>query len=205
MKHVYVDIYIYIYIYIPHCKYQVKPDSSPWFLAAIVYRNCFFCLYQQNKSSESKLKFRQAINHYKKVLEVAVTSKKLGSCIFCRIANNVLNRAKPLLYCLYWMAWSCYLLHLIKQNCLLKIFKNSCPCRTNLKLHHISVTAKMFQRVIINLDLSKASSGLDCIPVVVYKNCEPELLHILPELLNMCLKKSCIPDCWKISLVVHVF
>ena len=103
------------------------------------------------------------------------------------------------------MAWSCYLLHLIKQNCLLKIFKNSCPCRTNLKLHHISVTAKMFQRVIINLDLSKASSGLDCIPVVVYKNCEPELLHILPELLNMCLKKSCIPDCWKISLVVHVF
>ena len=44
--------------YIPHCKYQVKPHSSPWFsvacAAAIVHRNHFFGLYQQNKSSESK-------------------------------------------------------------------------------------------------------------------------------------------------------
>ena len=33
-------------IYIAHCKYQVKPHSSPWFstasAAAIVYRNHFF-------------------------------------------------------------------------------------------------------------------------------------------------------------------
>ena len=46
---------------IPHHKYQVKPHSSPWFsaayAAAIVRRNHFFCFYQQNKSSESKLKF----------------------------------------------------------------------------------------------------------------------------------------------------
>ena len=42
-------------------KYQVKPHSSPWFsapcAAAIVHRNNFFRLYQQNKSSESKGKF----------------------------------------------------------------------------------------------------------------------------------------------------
>ena len=48
--------------YIPHRKYQVKPHSSPWFSAAcpatIVHRNQFFRLYQQNKSSESKVKFR---------------------------------------------------------------------------------------------------------------------------------------------------
>ena len=48
-------------VYIPHHKYQVKPDSSPWFsaacAAAIVHRNHFFRLYQQNKSSESKVKF----------------------------------------------------------------------------------------------------------------------------------------------------
>ena len=48
------------------------------------------------------------------------------------------------------------------------------PSRTNLKLHNISVTPKMVEKVILNLDASKAS-GLDCIPVVVLKNCEPEL------------------------------
>ena len=40
---------------------------------------------------------------------------------------------------------------------------------TNLKLHSISVTPKMVRKVIMNLDLSKAS-GPDCIPVVVLKN-----------------------------------
>ena len=45
------------------------------------------------------------------------------------------------------------------------------PSRTNLKLHNISVTPKMVKKVIMNLDLSKAS-GPDCIPVVVLKNCE---------------------------------
>ena len=53
-------------VYISHRKYQVKPHSSPWFSAAsaavIVHRNHFFRLYQQNKSSESKVKFRQASN-----------------------------------------------------------------------------------------------------------------------------------------------
>ena len=62
-------------VYIPHHRYQVKPHSSPWFSAAfavaIVHRNHFFCLYQQNKSSESKVKFRQASNHCKRVLETA--------------------------------------------------------------------------------------------------------------------------------------
>ena len=48
------------------------------------------------------------------------------------------------------------------------------PSRTNLKLHNISVTSKMVKKVIMNLDLSKAS-GPDCIRVVVLKSCEPEL------------------------------
>ena len=56
----------------------------------------------------------------------------------------------------------------------------------------------------MNLDLSKAS-GPDCIPVVVLKNCELELSYILAELFNKCLKESCFPDCWKVSLVVPVF
>ena len=60
-------------LYIPHRKYQVKPHSSPWFSAAcevaIVHRNHFFHLYQQNKSSASKVWFRQASNHCKSVVE----------------------------------------------------------------------------------------------------------------------------------------
>ena len=58
--------------------------------------------------------------------------------------------------------------------------------------------------VIRNLDSSKAS-GPDCIPMVVLKKCEPELSYILPKLFNICLKGSCFPDCWKVSLVVLVF
>ena len=88
-------VQIGIDVYIPHRKYQVKPDSPPWFsapfAAAVAYRNHFFRLYQQNnKSSESKVKLRQASNHYKSVLEAAklayanktkepITSQKLGS------------------------------------------------------------------------------------------------------------------------------
>ena len=78
------------------------------------------------------------------------------------------------------------------------------PFRTNLKLLNISVTPKMVRKVVMNLDLSKAS-GPDCIPVVVLKNCEPELSYILAELFNKCLKESCLPNCWKVSSVVPVF
>ena len=99
-----------------HRKYQVKPHSSPWCLAVcdavIVHRNHFFHLYQQNKCSESKVKFRQANNGCNRVLEVAefayatktkesITSQELGSRDFWRIANSVLKRgnsALPLLF-----------------------------------------------------------------------------------------------------------
>ena len=40
--------------------------------------------------------------------------------------------------------------------------------------------------------------------MVVLKNCEPELLYILAELFNMCLKEAYFPDCWKVSSVVPV-
>ena len=81
-------------VYIPHVRYQVKPHSSPWFSAACaaanVHRNHFFHLYQKDKSSESKVKFRQVSNRCKRVLEAAklahanetkesITSQKLGS------------------------------------------------------------------------------------------------------------------------------
>ena len=76
--------------------------------------------------------------------------------------------------------------------------------RTNLKLNNISVTPKIVQKVITNLDLSKVS-GSDCIPAVDLKNCESEFSYILTELFNKCLKESCFPHCWKVSSVVPVF
>ena len=78
-------------VYIPHRKYQAKPHSSPWFsaafAAAIDHRNHFCCLYQKDKSSDSKLRFRQASNCFERVLEAAygnktkdvITSQKLDS------------------------------------------------------------------------------------------------------------------------------
>ena len=89
-------------MYTPHRKYKVKPHSSPWFsaaCAAIAHRNNFFRFYQQNKSSESKVKFRQASNPCQSVLEAAkvayttetkesITSQKLGSRDLWQIANS---------------------------------------------------------------------------------------------------------------------
>ena len=78
------------------------------------------------------------------------------------------------------------------------------PSRTNLKLHNISVTPNVVKKFITNLDLLKAS-GPDCVPVVVLKNCEPELSYILAELFSKCLKESSFPDCCKVSSLVPVF
>ena len=62
----------------------------------------------------------------------------------------------------------------------------------------------MFKKVITNLDSSKVS-GPDRIPVVVLKNCEPELSYIPTELFNMFLRESCFLDCWKVSSFITVF
>ena len=127
----------------------------------------------------------------------------------------VFSTKVTLLYLLYSTDQRCCLLHLIKQNYLLKTFPTTSldgsgislrvfPSRTNLKLHNISITPKMVEKVITNLDSSKASV-LDWILVVVLKNCEPELSYILGKLFNMYLKASCFPDSWKVSSVVPVF
>ena len=101
-----------------------------------------------------------------------------------------------LLYFLYSMAKRFCLLYLIKQNCMLKTFLRTLilmswissyllfTSRTNLKLHNISITPNMAKKIITNFDSSK-TPGLDCIPVVVLKNCEPKLSYRLVKLLNM--------------------
>ena len=71
----YEGVQVGIDVYIRHRKYQVKPHSSLWFstacATAIVHRNHFFCLYQKHKSPDSKVKFRQVSNDWKRVLGVA--------------------------------------------------------------------------------------------------------------------------------------
>ena len=169
-------------------------------------------MYQKDKSSESKVKFRQASNRCRRVLEAnklayanktkeSITSQKLGSWDFWQNVNSVLSKGKPAIPPLF-----SGLQVLSSASDKAKLFaenssKNSnlddsgislpvFPSRTNLKLHNISVTPKMIRKVMMiifqlsNLDLSKAS-GPDCNPVVVLKNCEPELSYILAELFTI--------------------
>ena len=74
--------------------------------------------------------------------------------------------------------------------------------RTNLELCNY-LTFKLVKKFIINLDSLKAP-GLDCVPLVVLKTCEPGLLFILGELFNKCLEESSLQDWWKVSSVVPV-
>ena len=170
-------------VYIPHRKYQFKPHSSPLFsaacAAAIVYRNHFFCLYQREKSSDSKAKFRQTDNRCKRVLEAAklayanktkesITSQKLGSRDFWGIANSVLNKGKSAIPPLFngpeVLSSASDKAKLFDENFSLNSNLDDSgvslpvfPSRTNLKLYNISVTTKMVRKVVMNLDLSKAS------------------------------------------------
>ena len=156
-------------------------------------------MYQQNKSSESEVKFRQASNHCKRVLEAAklayatktkesITSQKLGSRDFWQIANSVLSKGKSAIPPLFngpeVLSSASDKAKLFAQN----FSKNSnlddsgislpvFPSRTNLKLHNISITPKMVKKVITDLDSSKAS-GPDCIPVVVLKNCVSSVVPV---------------------------
>ena len=183
-------------------------------------------MYQRGKSSHSKVKFRLASNRCKRVLEAAnlahanktkesITSQKFDSRDFWRITNSVLNKGKSAIPPLFngremlssasdkaklFVENFSMNSHLDDSGISLPVFRS----RNNLKLHNISLTPKMVKKVIMDFDLSKAS-GPDCIPVVVLKNCEPELSYILAELFSECLKESCFPDCWKVSSVVPVF
>ena len=187
-------------VYIPFRKYQVKPQvlkisGHPWFsaacAAAIVHKNHFFCLCQKGRSSDSKVKFRKTSNRCKRVLEASklayanktkesITSQKLGSRDFWRIANSVLNKGKSAIPPLFngpeVLSSASDKTKLFAEN----FSKNSnlndsgislpvFPSRTNWKLHNISVTPNMIKKVIMNLNLSKAS-GPDCVPVVILKN-----------------------------------
>ena len=169
-------------------------------------KKSLFCLYQREKSSDSKVKFRQASNRCKRVLEAAklayanktkesITSQKLGSPDFLRIANSVLSKGKyamPTLFNGPQVLSSAsdkakFFAENFSENSNLDYSGISLlvfPSRTNLKLYNISITPKMVKKFIAKLNSSKGS-GPDFIPVVDLKNCKSELSCILTELFNM--------------------
>ena len=132
------------------------------------------------------------------IKQESITSQKLACHDFWQIANSVLNKGKSDIALLFngpeVLSSASDKAKLFAENFSLNSNLDdsgvSFPVfhsRTNLKLHNISVTPKMVRKVVMNLDLSKAS-GPDYIPVVVLKNCEPEFSYILAELFSKCLK-----------------
>ena len=66
---------------------KVNPHWCPWFsaacAAAIVHRNHLLCLYQKDKSSDSKVKFREVSNRCKRVLEATKLAYANKTIVFC--------------------------------------------------------------------------------------------------------------------------
>ena len=110
----------------------------------------------------------------------SITSQKLGSGDFWRIANSILNKGKsaivPLVNGPDLLSSASNKAKLFAKN----FSKNSdlddlgislpvfCS-RTNRKLHNISITPKMVIKVTTNLH-SPGASGPNCILMVVLKN-----------------------------------
>ena len=142
-----------------------------------------------NKSNCSKRVLEAAKLAYANKTKGSITSQKFGSWEFYQITNSVLKKVKSTIPPLFNGPEVLYSASDKAKTLKLKTAKNFSknsnlddshiplpvfPSRTNLKLHNISVTPKMVKKVIMNLDLSKAS-GPNCIPVVVLKNWQPEL------------------------------
>ena len=182
-------------------------------------------MYQHSKSSESKVNFRQACNRCRRVFEAVkvayvnktkefMNSQKLDSRDFRQIEYIVLTKGKSAISPLFngqdvlssASDKTKFFANFFSKNFNLDdsgISLSVLPSRTNLKLHNISVSSKIVKKVITTLNSSNVF-GPNCIPVVLLKNCKPELSYILAELFNIGLKESCFPDCWNFSLVVPV-
>ena len=146
--------------------------------------------------------------------KTSITSQKLGSFDFWRIASGTLNKSKSSLPALFndpeVLSSASDKAKLLAES----FSKNSnldyssisllaVSSRTNLKLH-IPATLKLIKRVMADRDLSKAYSP-NCVPVIHLNDCKLKLSDILVELLNIFLKENCLPDSWRVSSVVPVF
>ena len=110
-----------------------------------------FRLYQENNYSESKVKFRQASNRCKKVLEADklayatktkkyITYQKLVCRDFWRIANSVLSKGKSAIPPLFSRPEVLSLIeHLIEQNYFIKTFLRTLIMMTQVALYLFSL------------------------------------------------------------------
>ena len=182
-------VQVRIDVYILYQKYLAKPYSSPWLsvacAAAIVHRNHFTRFYQKDKSSESNVKFRQPSNCCKRDVEAAkfaYANKTKESSLPRNLALRKFGELPTVFSTKVNLLSASDKAKLFAENC----SKNSnidysgislpvFPSRTNLKLHNTSVTPKMLKKVVMNIDLQKAS-GPDSIPEVVLWNLNLDFL-----------------------------
>ena len=124
-------------------------------------RNCYWGFWQIANSALNKAKYAiSSVFNSLKVLSSASDKAKSFAKIFFKKSN------------------------LYDSGISLPVF----PSRNNLKLHNISITPKIVQKVITNLDSLK-TSGPECIPVVI-----SELSYIIAKLFSKCLESG-IQDC----------
>ena len=195
------DVYI-----IYHCKYKVRPHSSPLFSvasAAIAYRN------QQNKSSASEVNFRLVIvvKGFLKLPNLLMLMKQnLADVTFGGLLLVFSTSIPSLFNGLEVLPSASDKVNLRAEN----VSKNSSAyCLLSLldlilNLHNIPVTPRLVKKVIIVLHSSMVC-GPDCIWMMVLRNCEPEFSHMFAELFNICLKESPDPGCYSVSSVDPAF
>ena len=122
------------------------------------HRNHFFCLHQQNKYSESNVKFWQVSNCCKRILEAAelvyvtkerslslprnLALKTLGELLI------VFSTKVNLLYLSYSADRRCCLLHLIKQIYFLKTFLRTLILMTLVSLYLFSFLKLIWNYII---------------------------------------------------------
>ena len=217
-------------VYIPSRTFQQKPHSQPWFTpecaAAIAHRNHFFHRYHRDRTVENLKLFKVARAKCRRTLQFAkdnyanytansIANQRLGSKDFWRIVNSVLKRNKSSLPSLSTGSDRMATTSAEKAELLCSTFaQNSSseddgralpifPKRSKSTLNIPSITVKQVRKIIAKLDSSK-SSGPDGIPVVVLKECAPELAPVFTKVFNRCLLQGEFPKCWKSASVVPV-
>lgn len=217
-------------VYVPSRTFQQKPHSQPWFTsecaASISKRNFFFHRYQRDRNAKNLSSFKaarrncrkvilQAKERYSKHVRKSIATQKLGSKDFWRICNSVLKRNKSSLPSLSLDSENMAVSSADKAELLcLEFAKNSSlndenksplpiPMRTSSTLSNVSITVRQVRKIMRFLDASKAS-GPDGIPVIVLKECAPELAPVFTKLFRKCLAVGEFPSCWKIASVVPV-
>ena len=155
-------------VYIPHRKYQVKPHSLPCFpaacVAAIVHRNHFFCCTKRINLRILKYSSDRLViiaKGFLKLPNLHVLIKQKSPLLPRNLALGtffelliVFSRKGNLLYLLYSTAWSCCILHLIKQNCLLKAILRTLVLITQVSLYLCSLL-ELIWNCIIFLELPR--------------------------------------------------